>query len=272
YDVTYSTDVDTHSNGSALRNSKALLSAGHDEYWSKEMFDAAQAARDAGVSLAFFGANEIGWQIRFESSSSGVANRVIVCYRDATIDPVQGPTTTVAWRDPPASRPEQTLSGLTYVAQLGNNVGYVVSNSSNWVYAGTGFHDGDIVPGLFGYEADGYNPQQPAPTNTSRTLLSQSPFTDLYNQKGNANSSIYQVPGGAWVFASGTMSWSWGLDNVDYTLADARIQQATTNVLNAFLAVPPLPAVQLSGVQAGNLGPTSAVISWQTNNLANSRV
>ena len=56
---------------------------------------------------------EVGWQIRFESSSSGVANRVIVCYRDATIDPVQGPTTTVAWRDPPASRPEQTLSGLT---------------------------------------------------------------------------------------------------------------------------------------------------------------
>jgi hypothetical protein len=272
YDVTYTTNVDTHTNGAALKNSKAFLSAGHDEYWSKEMFDAAQAARDAGVSLAFFGGNEIGWQIRFESSSSGVANRVVVCYRDATIDPVQGPTTTVAWRDPPANRPEQTLSGLTYIAQLNNNVGYVVSNSSNWVYAGTGFRDGDVVPGIVGYEADGYMTQFPAPTNTSRTLLSQSPFTDAYNQKGNANSSIYQVPGGAWVFATGTMSWSWGLDNVDYQLADARIQQATTNVLNAFLAVPPLPALQLSGVQAGTIGPSSAVISWQTNNLANSRV
>jgi hypothetical protein len=272
YDVTYSTNVDTHTNGGALKNSKAFLSAGHDEYWSREMFDAAQAARDAGVSLAFFGGNEIGWQIRFESSSSGVANRVVVCYRDATIDPVQGPTTTVAWRDPPANRPEQTLSGLTYVAQLNNNVGYVVTNSSNWVYAGTGFKDGDVVPGIVGYEADSYFTQFPAPTNTSRTLLSQSPFTDAYNQRGNANSSIYQVPGGAWVFATGTMSWSWGLDNLDYQLADARIQQATTTVLNAFLAVPPLPALQLSAVQAGNIGPTSAVISWQTNNLANSRV
>ena len=82
YDVSYSTDVDTHSNGSRLLNYKGFLSVGHDEYWSKAMYDAAVAARDAGVNLGFFGANAIYWQIRFEPSpTTGAANRVIVCYQ-----------------------------------------------------------------------------------------------------------------------------------------------------------------------------------------------
>src|SRR5438270_3272591 len=103
YDVTYSTDIDTHANGGELRNHKAFLSVGHDEYWSKEMYDAAEAARDAGVSLGFFGANAIYTQVRYEPSAAGVANRVMVCYRSypwAPTDPVQGPTTTTEFRQP----------------------------------------------------------------------------------------------------------------------------------------------------------------------------
>ena len=40
YDVTYSTDVDTHTNGGRLLNYRGFLSVGHDEYWSKAMYDA----------------------------------------------------------------------------------------------------------------------------------------------------------------------------------------------------------------------------------------
>ena len=40
YDVSYTTDVDTHANGSVLLNYKGILSMGHDEYWSKPMYDA----------------------------------------------------------------------------------------------------------------------------------------------------------------------------------------------------------------------------------------
>ena len=72
YDVTYSTDIDTHSNGTELLHHKAFLSVGHDEYWSKEMRDAVETARDAGVHLAFFGANASYTQVRFESSAAGV--------------------------------------------------------------------------------------------------------------------------------------------------------------------------------------------------------
>src|SRR5205814_6993964 len=39
------------------------------------------------VNLGFFGANSIYWQARLEPSTSGVPNRVLVCYRSASIDP-----------------------------------------------------------------------------------------------------------------------------------------------------------------------------------------
>src|SRR5207245_7416584 len=103
------TDIDTHADGAALLNSKAFISSGHDEYWSMEMFNAARSARDAGTNLAFFGADTAFWQVRFESSAAGIPNRVMVCYKDAAIDPVQEPTTTVAFRDRRATQPGPAL-------------------------------------------------------------------------------------------------------------------------------------------------------------------
>jgi hypothetical protein len=156
----------------------------------------------------------------------------------------------------------------------GSNVGYNVTNSSHWVYAGTGFHDGDVVPGIVGYEMDRYMPDFSLPTSSGRTLLSRSPYTDVQGVPDYSNSSIYQAPSKAWVFAAGTNSWSWGLDNFDQLVADARIQRTTSNVLDAFLgtAPPPPPALQVTAVQVSNVVANSAVITWQTNNLADSRV
>ncbi len=257
YDVTYTTDVDTHANGAELLRHQAFLSLGHDEYWSNEMYNAAQAARDAGVNLAFFGANPLYWQVRFAPSAAGVANRVIVCYKDASIDPVQGPTTTVTWRDPPLNRPEQGLVGVMYTNETQGlvNVPYVVTNSSNWVYANTGFKNGDTVQDLVGYEVDRYVATYPAAA-TNQVLLSHSPYISEGNGPDYGNSSIYQAPSGAWVFATGTMSWSWALDSFGTSnQPDARIQQATTNVLNAFLIGTPtvhdLKLVAPAGVSAG---------------------
>src|SRR5947199_2539679 len=245
YDVAYSTDVDTHTNGGRLLNYRGVLSAGHDEYWSKPMYDAFIAARDAGVNLGFFGANAVNWQARFESSSSGVPNRVLVCYRDATLDPVTDPSLkTLYWRDPLLNRPEQTLIGIQYTNQLpwkpqfNGYVPYVVTNSASWVYAGTGFKDGDSVPGIVGHEADRTFSTSPQPNAVSGTytLLSHSPFVSSSGGSDFANSSVYQAPSGAWVFATGTFGWAWGLDNYGgANVVDTRLQQATANVLNRFV-------------------------------------
>src|SRR5438309_1584293 len=267
YDVTYSTDIDTHANGGELQNHKAFFSVGHDEYWSKEMFDAAEAARGTGVNLAFFGGNAVYTQVRFEPSAAGVANRVMVCYRNQPwnpTDPVQGPTTTTEFRSPPVNRPEQTLLGIQYGATL-PNTDYVVINSSHWVYAGTGFQDGDVVPGIVGYEADTFWPNFPPPNSANQTLLSRSPFTDTRGVTTYLNSSIYQAPSGAWVFGAGTISWSWALDDVPgplrHSRVDSRIQQATANVLNAFLnGAPPTNNPLIT-----NFTPTSGPVGASVN-------
>src|SRR5207248_1965024 len=173
YDVTYSTDVDTHANGASLFNHRTFLSVGHGEYWSNEMRTAVENARDNGVGIGFFGANAVYSQIRFEPSPvSGAPNRVIVCYKDVSLDPVNNPSdpsynpslTTVPFRNAPVYRPEQQLVGVMYQdffdaeAQPQN---WVAKNSNNWFFAGTGLSDGSSVPGILGYELDMQFPNSP---------------------------------------------------------------------------------------------------------------
>jgi len=265
YDVTYSTSIDTHANGAELLNHKAFLSVGHDEYWTKEMRDGVEYARDSGVSLGFFGANTSYTQIRFESSSGGVPNRVEVEYRDfpwAHTDPVQGPTTTGDYRW--LGRPEQTMVGVQFNFSS-PQVDYVVTNSSHWVYNGTGFHDGDHVTGIVGYEADSLMSNYPAPTSTNQTLLAQSPYADPGGVTYFHNSSIYQAPSGAWVFASGSITFSWALEDAPGIFrnfkVDPRIQQMTANVLNQFAnLVPAVPTVTGFTPASGVVG-TSVTIN-----------
>ena len=243
YDVAYSTDLDTHRDGARLLSAKGFLSVGHDEYWSKQMYDAVERARDKGVGLGFFGGNAAYWQVRFEPSSRGVRDRVMVCYKDARLDPVQGATTTVKWRDAPVRRPQQRLLGVGSDEGIieggfwGRHRPYVVRNSRHWVYEGTGLRDGDSVPGILGYEVDRVLEGEPGPPDRgSWTTLSQSPYTSEEGTAKVANSSVYHAPSGAWVFSAGTIAWSWALTNWnEHRVADRRIQQVTANVLDAFV-------------------------------------
>jgi Fibronectin type III domain len=272
YDVTYSTDVDTDTNAASLLNYRGFLSVGHNEYWSKNMYNAAINALAGGVNLGFFGADAIYWQVRYEPSASGVPDRVLVCYKDASIDPTTDPsTTTVNWREPPLNRPEQSLIGVMYEAQTKNEayIPYVVTNASDWIYAGTGFKNGDSVPGLVGYEADQQFSSYPFPNAVPGTYLtvSNSPFTNVSGQPDHANSSIYQAPSGAWVFGAGTIAWSWGLDNYgNFGAVDPRIQQTTANILNQFSQ--PLSEQLImapSGLAATSSSTSSITLNWTDN-------
>src|SRR6266516_5028978 len=164
YDVTYTTDVDTDTNVNSLTNHRGFLSVGHAEYWSKGMRDNVQAAINAGVNAAFFSANAMYWQIRFEPNAAGVPDRVEVGYKDfATSTSPQGPDpmwnvnnslVTTLWRDPVVNMPENGMLGVMYEQQENADYAYVVENASNWIYAGTGFVDGTSIPGIVGYEYD----------------------------------------------------------------------------------------------------------------------
>ena len=255
YDITYATDIDAHANGAMLRSHKAVLSVGHNQYWSKEMYDAAEAARDAGTGIAFLGAAPLESQVRFEASSSGAPNRVMVSYKTASLDPVQGPTTTTRFRWAPVNRPEQPMVGVQFDSIIrGDTIGYVAINTSHWIYAGTGLRDGDVIPGILGTTMDAFMTDTPGPNSTSYTLLSDSPYTDYVGAAKRANSSIYRAPSGAFVFAAGTLGWIRGLDGFWYGKADARVQRITANLFNAFISGPPADHLVVTAPAAAAAG------------------
>src|SRR5262249_35882908 len=119
YDLSYITSVDLHQGTPPITGHKVFLSNFHDEYWSSPMRDRVTAARDAGVDIAFFGAHSIYWQIRFEPSTTGTANRVIVGYKETALtnDPYQSTQPsllTTQWREVPVSRPENQVLGVMF--------------------------------------------------------------------------------------------------------------------------------------------------------------
>lgn len=222
---------------------KAWLSIGHDEYWSWEMREGVQTARDAGVHLGFFSANSAYWQVRFEpSAASGTAARIMVCYKKAKRDPqfnagADRSRATDKWRSAAVGRPEEQLIGVMYAGDP-VDADLVIKAAGHWVFAGTGLGQGASLPGLLGYEVDCVHGRVPAGVE----ILAVSPWVALTDatKHGVAHMSLSTAASGALVFATGSIQWAWGLD--DYNVPalrtsrlSAAAQQVTRNVLRRFV-------------------------------------
>lgn len=237
YDVTYATSVDLDQQGAALLlRHRAMVTAGHDEYWTAGMRDAAAAALDHGTSLALFAADDVYWQARLEPSSDGRPDRVLVCYRTAARDPVPSAALkTVRWRDPPVSQPEQGLLGSEYTDMVAGRAAWVVADASSWVYLGTGLLDGQLIPGLVYGESD--RPAAP-PTAGTVAVLSDSPYRTRSGGHDRSEALVYQAASGGWVFDAGTFGWSGAVN--PFASPDPRVERMTRNILDRMLAGSPL--------------------------------
>ena len=131
YDVTYFTGVDSDRRGEEIRKHRLFLSVGHDEYWSLDQRQHVEAAREAGVHLAFFSGNEVFWKTRWEPSIDGedIPHRTLVTYKEthdnAKIDPVVD-VWTGTWRDPrpfnpEGPQPENALTGTIFTVNAWRN-------------------------------------------------------------------------------------------------------------------------------------------------------
>jgi hypothetical protein len=72
------------------------------------------------------------------------------------------------------------------------------------------------------------------------TVLAQVPITSSDSSRTVTETTIYTAPSGAIVFATGTMQWSWGLDDWGAPALHPRrrhpdAERITRNVLAAFL-------------------------------------
>jgi hypothetical protein len=235
-DVSYWTDVDLHERGDLALQHRAVVIPGHDEYYTVEMRQALERARDAGVNLGFFGANNVYRRIRLEPSDLGPL-RHEVNYREASRDPMDGkdPTrVTTSFREAPAADPESSLVGNYYECNP-VTAGWVVADASAWMFEGSGFQDGDVVPDMVGNEYDRVTAGVPTPENIQ--VLAHSPV-NCKGLRSYADSTWYSAPSGAGVFSAGTFGWEPLLDadcpDGPPTTDECRIVKVTENILRAF--------------------------------------
>jgi Bacterial Ig domain len=271
YDLSYFSSVDTDRNGSLITQHKIFMSVAHDEYWTTGQRTNVEAARAAGVNLAFFSGNESFFKTRWEPSIDGTntPNRTLVCYKETfdnkVEDPADPPIWTGIWQDarfsPPADggRPENALTGQkTGVSAPPNPPSYpidvpqadgrmrfwrntsIASLAPGQVYA--------LPTGVLGYEWDedadnGFRPaglirlSTTTESVTNYLTFSPSPSPGSYSfvpATVTHHLVMYRASGGALVFGAGTIQWSWGLDathDLSGTPTDVNMQQASVNIL-----------------------------------------
>ena len=231
--LAYVTSMDIAADPSLLAGASALISPGHDEYWTPGERANVTAARDAGVNLAFLGANAMFRRTRLDADG-----RLVTCYKTSyTEDPLYGKDNALVtsdWREAPDPDPESSLIGTIYEGYPAV-AHYTVVAPDSWLFAGTGVAAGDRFANLVGIEYDRVNPAYPVPRPIQ--VLSHSPLVC----KGAASfgdSAYYTHPGGAGVFNSGTMRWVEAIYGDGPHGIGGRtpgfVKQVTANLLRAF--------------------------------------
>ncbi|MFN8080765.1 MAG: DUF6605 domain-containing protein [Kineosporiaceae bacterium] len=263
-DYTTATAVDA--NPSTLLHHHGIVVPGHSEYWTARMYDGVEAARNAGVNIAFLGANEVYWHLRITRDAAGRALSQVV-YRQATIDPLapaQPFQATVRWADAPLRRDESQLVGARFsgVSVFGPAR---VMDAASWVVHGTGLTDGAVIPRWVGNEVDAVRPGTTAPAGPPGVdVVLEGAFTGRgENESPTFTTSYYSTPSGAGVFAAGTTYWACHVDDsCPLQTVGPRTQRlvdtVTLTVLQAFaqqragLTHPavPHPAVSAAAVRA----------------------
>jgi hypothetical protein len=235
--LAYTTSMDLNHDPHALHGASALISMGHDEYWSPEERAHVTNARNAGVNIAFLGANAMFRRIRFAPTKLG-PGRLVICYKtDYTQDPMYGKNNAVVtsdWRAAPHPDPESSLTGTLYESNP-VTADYVVIAPHSWVFKGTHAKIGTSLRGLVGDEYDRVNPVYPVPRPIE--ILAHSPLT-CRGVRSYADTAYYTHSGGAGVFNTGTMRWVQSLGppyGRELAPHDSRFtRKATVNVLHAF--------------------------------------
>jgi hypothetical protein len=206
YEAEYLSDTDLHADPHCLDGAVAVLSPGHDEYYSVEMRQRLMDARDKqGTNIAFLGANAVYRHIRLGPTTVG-ANRLQTCYKVPQEDPLYGKDNSVVtgqWRYDPDPRPESVLTGVFYESNP-CSADMVVRNPKHWLFAGTGAYDGMTLPGLVGAEYDRVNLSVPTPRPIE--VLARSPLI-CNGVASHSDMAYYTVPSGAGVLATGSNWW-----------------------------------------------------------------
>lgn len=272
YSVKYISSVDLDMGGvSILNKGEIFISSGHDEYWTQNMWDAAESFRDDfGGKSIYMSGNEVFWRSRFEYDGDEV---IQWCYKDTMpgpsshvagqeLDPV---TWTGTWQDTrwPDRTPPENLTNTRFGMNGIYDYDAVIPWSNHKVWWGSPLHDLPMasltVLGVMGFEADHVDPQGPEESFRILARYTRSAPGGL----ADANGQNYDVPGNIeWGIASrrvagggltvgfGTCQWAWSLeathDRGASVVPNQSARQFTVNLLNDLGAA---PATLMSGLE-----------------------
>jgi hypothetical protein len=273
YRVEYQTNLDTHARG-VPTGTKGFLSVGHDEYWSVEMRRRVDEAKAAGVHVAFFGANNAYWNVRLED-----LDRTMVAYKDAIGADPRHQQSDETWLFT-ATNNRRTWVGVTAPGGAGSEnyasadnlfeekligaswyggdinsepMALGAGDVCHWAFTGSGVTFGDHLPGLLGYEISANNfglpsgveilartPNVPGGVGARPSGVNTCPPNADGSPALCSDVTLYQQ-GTAVGFSTGTIQWSWGLDDLHagaggaprlrVSRADPRIAAVTRTIL-----------------------------------------
>ncbi len=255
YDVSYISNIDTHTDPAGLLRTKGFISVGHDEYWTLDMYNNVLKARDEGVNLAFFGGNSVLCVVPMLPSIDGTPNRAT--RREGWFMPVSGKIPEAVKRKmvnqegfEPNMGPDgaQLMGARLDTSGKGGGGGrgsgdWTCALPDHWLFEGTGMKQGDSVKGLVGWEWHGA-PAMDLPG--MKVVAEGTPFVNG-KEMGRYTSTLYDGPKDNVVFNAATIWWANGLSSppghvnpsrhgVTQQGVDKRVQQITHNLFQQIIS------------------------------------
>jgi hypothetical protein len=205
YDVTYLSNLDTHSDPAHLKRAKGFLSVGHDEYYSLEMFQNLQSSIAAGLNIAFLSGNVCCGRIDPRPDSKGSPGRIfsrVDFYGPRDEEEIKRfPTMALL---PHRSPNSNLLVGAGNVAPTTGGADWICRKPDHWIFEGTSMAAGDGIPGLVGWEWHGDPAKHPG-----LEIVASGP---TQSEPGKLNGGVYAAtiypgPKGNFVFNASSCWW-----------------------------------------------------------------
>ena len=166
YQLDYAVNADLE-DPATLADRRLYLSVGHDEYWSGPMRDTVESFTRAGGNALFLSGNTAFWQVRITDDGTAMIGFKDRFERDPVFGTAEQHRLTSMWSDHLVGRPENAMTGVSFVRggyhRIGRTVssgagGYTVYEPDHWAFADTATTYGDQIGArgvVVGYECDG---------------------------------------------------------------------------------------------------------------------
>lgn len=214
-------DLDLHRDPSILRGYKVFMIVGHNEYWSREMYQSVEGYLRNGGNLLVLSGNTMGWRVSFSPDHTIMECRKVDCPGDQVPKNRRGE----AWHSHDGLRggpqrecgmPGYRVIGLDIIgwnnqANPKNFGPYVVDNSAHPFFNTpelSGLKNGDS----FGWAGPGLMPM----ANGHEMDIRPSTFAALQQEPSPVGAVVPQDPPGMVRIANGVLPWKEGGQAMDY--------------------------------------------------------